>query len=110
MGELNVAKKDMVAIRQKMKKYAWKYAHLGIPWKVPAALEHAFAKAKMAKIKAEGVMRKLDEENNSPAAQKLKTVEIEAKKKFHFEEDTARGVKKISDQYHKELKKWVEAD
>merc|ERR1711924_357471 len=104
--QLTVASQDVTSVRQKMKKYAWKYAHLGIQWKVPASLEHALTKAKLAKVQTEALLKKLEEERNSPENQRLKTSEMEAKAEWRAEEDKTRGLKK---EYANEKKTYDEA-
>jgi len=98
------ANKDVMQLRQKFQKDAVKYAHLGLKWNVPASMEHAYARAKLAKVRVEGFITQLNAENNSPEAQKLKTMEVEAKEKMSVYDVKSRGLKKMTKAAEKEMK------
>lgn len=109
-GELSRADRDMLDTKRKMDNYRVKYAHLGLKLKIPAKLEHAYAVAKASKTKVEELIKQLDQEQQSPAATKLKEMEVVAKGKFKKEEEIARAIKKSIDGEKKQVALVKKAD
>merc|ERR1712100_352688 len=93
-GELSRADRDMLDTKRK----------------IPAKLEHAYAVAKASKTKVEELIKQLDQEQQSPAATKLKEMEVVAKGKFKKEEEIARAIKKSIDGEKKQVALVKKAD
>lgn len=93
-GELSRADRDMINAKRKMERYRVKYGHLGLKLKIPAKLEHAYAVAKQSKSQVEELIKQLDAEQQSPAAQKLREAEVVAKGRFKKEEEKSLSLKK----------------
>jgi hypothetical protein len=109
-GELMQADKDMADAKRRVDRYEMKFGHLGVKLKIPAKLEHAYAVAKQSKLQVEGLIKKLDAEQQSPAAQKLKADEVAAKGKFKKEEEEVIRLKKMFANEQKDVKRFAETE
>jgi len=109
-GELSRADRDMINAKRKMERYRVKYGHLGLKLKIPAKLEHAYAVAKQSKSQVEELIKQLDAEQQSPAAQKLREMEVAAKGKFKKEEEKSRSLKKAINADKKQIETFKKLD
>jgi len=109
-GELGRADKDMLKTKRKMERYQIKFGHLGVKITVPAKLKHAYAVAKQTKVYVDGLIKQLDAEQESPAALRLKTLEVQAKGNFKKEEEETNRLKKMVKIDKKDIKTFTDTD